>query len=106
MNPPVRGLDHRDELAWLEQGVVDALAPTTRWTRSKRRPSRIRRALRHDPRERRSASCSTTSTRAPQLQRSSTSPAPAAALFGIVGKGRIAAGYDADFTIIDMKRVR
>ncbi len=25
-------------------------------------------------------------------------------LFGIVGKGRIAAGYDADFTIVDMKR--
>ena len=25
-------------------------------------------------------------------------------LFGIVGKGRIAAGYDADFTIVDLKR--
>ncbi len=25
-------------------------------------------------------------------------------LFGIVGKGRIAVGYDADFTIVDMKR--
>ncbi|MBA3449241.1 MAG: amidohydrolase family protein, partial [Pseudaminobacter sp.] len=25
-------------------------------------------------------------------------------LFGIAGKGRIAAGYDADFTIVDMKR--
>ena len=25
-------------------------------------------------------------------------------LFGIIGKGRIAAGYDADFTIVDMKR--
>ena len=25
-------------------------------------------------------------------------------LFGIVGKGRIAAGYDADLTIVDMKR--
>jgi dihydroorotase len=25
-------------------------------------------------------------------------------LFGIAGKGRIAAGYDADFTIIDLKR--
>ena len=25
-------------------------------------------------------------------------------LFGIAGKGRIAAGYDADFTIVDMKK--
>jgi len=25
-------------------------------------------------------------------------------LFGVVGKGRIAAGYDADFTIVDLKR--
>jgi dihydroorotase len=24
--------------------------------------------------------------------------------FGIVGKGRIAAGYDADFTVVDLKR--
>src|SRR4029077_15015893 len=27
-------------------------------------------------------------------------------LFGIAGKGRIAAGYDADFTIVDMKAAR
>ena len=26
-------------------------------------------------------------------------------LFGIAGKGRIAAGYDADFTIVDLRRV-
>jgi dihydroorotase len=32
-----------------------------------------------------------------------TSAGPAR-LFGIAGKGRIAAGYDADFTIVDMKR--
>jgi len=32
-----------------------------------------------------------------------TSSGPAR-LFGIVGKGRIAAGYDADFTIVDLKR--
>jgi dihydroorotase len=25
-------------------------------------------------------------------------------LFGIVGKGRIGVGYDADFTVVDMKR--
>ena len=33
-----------------------------------------------------------------------TSAGPAR-LFGIAGKGRIATGYDADFTIVDMKRV-
>ena len=25
-------------------------------------------------------------------------------MFGIAGKGRIAAGYDADFTVVDLKR--
>jgi dihydroorotase len=33
-----------------------------------------------------------------------TSAGPAR-LFGIVGKGRLAVGYDADFTIVDLKRV-
>jgi len=33
-----------------------------------------------------------------------TSIAGPARLFGIAGKGRIAAGYDADFTIVDLKR--
>ena len=32
-----------------------------------------------------------------------TSAGPAR-VFGIAGKGRIAAGYDADFTIVDLKR--
>jgi dihydroorotase len=32
-----------------------------------------------------------------------TSAGPAR-LFGIAGKGRIAAGYDADFTVVDLKR--
>ena len=32
-----------------------------------------------------------------------TSAGPAR-LFGIAGKGRIAAGYDADLTIVDLKR--
>ncbi|MFZ3327563.1 MAG: amidohydrolase family protein, partial [Methylocella sp.] len=32
-----------------------------------------------------------------------TSAGPAR-LFGIAGKGRVAVGYDADFTIVDMKR--
>jgi len=29
-----------------------------------------------------------------------------ARIFGALGKGRIAAGYDADFTIVDMRRSR
>ena len=29
-----------------------------------------------------------------------------ARVFGLVGKGRLAAGYDADFTVVDMKRAR
>jgi dihydroorotase len=29
-----------------------------------------------------------------------------ARVYGLVGKGRLAAGYDADFTLVDMKRVR
>ena len=32
-----------------------------------------------------------------------TSAGPAR-LFGIAGKGRIAVGYDADFTVVDLKR--
>jgi dihydroorotase len=32
------------------------------------------------------------------------SSAGPARIFGIVGKGRIAAGYDADFTVVDLKR--
>ena len=34
-----------------------------------------------------------------------TSAGPAR-IFRIVGKGRIAAGYDADFTVVDLKRTR
>jgi dihydroorotase len=29
-----------------------------------------------------------------------------ARVYGVVGKGRLAAGYDADFTVVDMRRVR
>jgi len=32
------------------------------------------------------------------------SSAGPARIFGVVGKGRIAAGYDADFTVVDLKR--
>jgi dihydroorotase len=29
-----------------------------------------------------------------------------ARVYGVVGKGRLAAGYDADFTLVDLKRQR
>ena len=29
-----------------------------------------------------------------------------ARVYGLVGKGRLAAGYDADFTLVDMKALR
>jgi dihydroorotase len=29
-----------------------------------------------------------------------------ARVYGVLGKGRLAAGYDADFTLVDMKRQR
>ena len=108
MNPPVRGREHRDAI-WrgLEQGVVDVLgsdhAPHTLEEKAKPYPE--------SP-----SGMTGVQTLVPimldhvnagrlTLQRfvDLTSAGPQR-LFGIVGKGRIAAGYDADFTIVDMKR--
>jgi dihydroorotase len=108
MNPPVRGPEHRD-LIWrgLEQGVVDVLgsdhAPHTLEEKAKPYPDSpsgmtgvqtlVPIMLNHVNAGRLS------------LERfvDLTSAGPQR-LFGIVGKGRIAAGYDADFTVVDMKR--
>ena len=108
MNPPVRSLDHRDAI-WrgLEQGVVDVLgsdhAPHTLEEKAKPYPE--------SP-----SGMTGVQTLVPimldhvnagrlSLQRfvDLTSAGPQR-LFGVVGKGRIAAGYDADFTIVDLKR--
>ena len=108
MNPPVRGAEHRDGL-WrgVAQGVIDVLgsdhAPHTLAEKAKPYPE--------SP-----AGMTGVQTLVPvmldhlaagrlTLQRfvDLTSSGPAR-LFGIVGKGRIAAGYDADFTIVDLKR--
>jgi dihydroorotase len=108
MNPPVRAPEHRDAI-WrgLEQGVVDVLgsdhAPHTLEEKAKPYPE--------SP-----AGMTGVQTLVPimldhvnagrlSLQRfvDLTSAGPQR-LFGIVGKGRIAAGYDADFTIVDLKR--
>ena len=108
MNPPVRSAEHREGV-WrgLEQGVVDVLgsdhAPHTLEEKAKPYPE--------SP-----SGMPGVQTLVPvmldhvnagrlTLQRfvDLTSAGPQR-IFKIVGKGRIAAGYDADFTVVDMKR--
>ena len=108
MNPPVRSADHRDGI-WrgVELGIVDVLgsdhAPHTLEEKAKPYPASpsgmpgvqtlVPLMLDHVNAGRLS------------LQRlvDLTSAGPAR-LFGIARKGRIAVGYDADLTIVDMKR--
>jgi dihydroorotase len=108
MNPPVRGPEHRDGL-WrgLAQGVIDVLgsdhAPHTLAEKAKPYPESpsgmtgvqtlVPIMLDHV------AAGRLTLQRLVDL----TSAGPAR-IFGIAGKGRIAAGYDADFTVVDLKR--
>lgn len=108
MNPPVRDSRHRDGV-WrgLAQGVVDVLgsdhAPHTLEEKAKPYPA--------SP-----SGMTGVQTLVPimldhvnsgrlSLQRfvDLTSHGPNR-IFGMAGKGRIAAGYDADFTIVDLKR--
>jgi dihydroorotase len=108
MNPPVRGREHREAI-WrgLEHGVVDVLG-------SDHAPHTLEEKARPYPES--PSGMPGVQTLVPimlthvnagrlSLQRfvDLTSAGPQR-LFGIVGKGRIAAGYDADFTIVDMKR--
>ena len=108
MNPPVRDAAHRDRIwAGLRAGVIDVLgsdhAPHTRAEKDKPYPD--------SP-----SGMTGVQTLVPvmldhvnagrlTLQRfvDLTSHGPQR-IFGMAGKGRIAAGYDADFTIVDMKR--
>ncbi len=108
MNPPVRGPEHRDGI-WrgVAQGVIDVLgsdhAPHTLEEKAKPYPESpsgmtgvqtlVPIMLGHVAAGRLS------------LQRfvDLTSAGPQR-LFGIVGKGRIAVGYDADLTVVDLKR--
>src|SRR5262249_8941809 len=108
MNPPVRGGPHRAAL-WraLDQGIVDVLgsdhAPHTAEEKAKSYPATpsgmtgvqtlVPLMLDHVHAGRLS------------LQRlvDLTSAGPAR-LFGIARKGRLAVGYDADLTIVDLKR--
>jgi dihydroorotase len=108
MNPPIRDRSHRDGLwAGLAAGVADILgsdhAPHTREEKQKPYPASpsgmpgvqtlVPVMLDHVNAGR------LTLERFVDL----TSAGPAR-LFGIAGKGRVAAGYDADLTLVDLKR--
>ena len=108
MNPPVRSAEHRDGI-WcgIEQGIIDVVgsdhAPHTLEEKAKSYPASpsgmtgvqtlVPLMLDHVNAGRLS------------LQRfvDLTSAGPAR-LYDIACKGRIAAGYDADFTVVDLKR--
>jgi dihydroorotase len=107
MNPPIRSGAHRDGLwEWLRQGVPDVIgsdhAPHTRAEKAQEYPNSpsgmpgvqtlLPLMLNHVAEGRLT------------LQRliDMTSAGPQR-IFGIVGKGRIAVGYDADFSVVDLK---
>jgi dihydroorotase len=108
MNPPVREGRHRERLWWgLAEGIADVLgsdhAPHTLDEKAKAYPASpsgmpgvqtlVAVMLDHVATGRLSLA------RFVDL----TSAGPAR-VFGIAGKGRIAAGYDADLTVVDLKR--
>jgi dihydroorotase len=108
MNPPVRDKSHRGRLWFaMSQGIADILgsdhAPHTLEEKAKPYPQSpsgmtgvqtlVPVMLDHVNKGRLSL-----------LQFIDMTSAGPARLFGIAGKGRIAVGYDADFTIVDMKR--
>ncbi len=110
MNPPIREARHRDALwAAVREGLIDVIgsdhAPHTREEKDKTYPN--------------------TPSGMPGVQTLPTilldhvnqghmtlerfvdlTSAGAARIFGIAGKGRIARGFDADFTIVDLKKKR
>ncbi len=108
MNPPVRDPRHRERLWWgLDQGIADVLgsdhAPHTLEEKARPYPASpsgmpgvqtlVPVMLDHV------AAGRLTLERFVDL----TSAGPAR-VFGMAGKGRIAVGYDADLTIVDLKR--
>ena len=110
MNPPIRDAHHRDALwAAVRDGVIDVIgsdhAPHTRAEKDKTYPD--------------------TPSGMPGVQTLATilldhvnagrmtlerfvdlTSAGAARIFGIAGKGRITKGFDADFTVVDLKKRR
>jgi dihydroorotase len=108
MNPPVRDAAHRSAIwAGINDGVVDVLgsdhAPHTREEKAKTYPASpsgmtgvqtlVPIMLDH-----------VHAGRLSLLRFVDLTSAGPARLFGIAAKGRIAAGYDADLTVVDLKR--
>lgn len=108
MNPPIRSGAHRDGLwHWLNQGVPDVIgsdhAPHTLEEKGKPYPGSpsgmpgvqtlLPLLLDH------AAQGRLTLQRVIEL-----TSAGAQRIFGLSGKGRIATGYDADFTVVDLKK--
>ena len=108
MNPPVRDASHRDGI-WrgLSQGIVDVLgsdhAPHTLEEKAKPYPESpsgmtgvqtlVPIMLDH-----------VNAGRMSLMRLVDLTSAGPARLFGIAGKGRVAVGYDADLTLVDLKR--
>jgi dihydroorotase len=107
MNPPIRSAAHREGLwHWLNQGVPDVIgsdhAPHSKEEKAQPYPASpsgmpgvqtlLPLMLDHVAHGR------TTLARLVDL-----TSAGAQRIFGLIGKGRIAAGWDADFTIVDLK---
>jgi len=110
MNPPIREARHRDAL-WtaVAAGIVDCIgsdhAPHTREEKARpypRSPSGLTGVQTLLP-----VMLNHVAEGRLTLQRlvDLTSAGPAR-IFGIAGKGRIAVGYDADFTVVDLKAKR
>lgn len=108
MNPPIRSAAHRDGLwYWLNQGVPDVIgsdhAPHTREEKAQPYPGSpsgmpgvqtlLPLMLDHVAHGR--------MTLARLIDMTSAGPQR---IFGLAGKGRIATGYDADFSVVDLKR--
>ncbi len=108
MNPPIRSGAHRDGLwHWLQQGVPDILgsdhAPHTLEEKAQdlsRQPQRHARRADHAAAD--AQPCGGGAHHACRASIDLTSAGPQR-VFGIVGKGRIAIGYDADFSVVDLK---
>jgi dihydroorotase len=108
MNPPIRSVAHRDGLwSWVAQGVADVVgsdhAPHTIDEKSQAYPQSpsgmpgvqtlLPLLLNH-----------LHEGRLTLAQLVDLTSAGAQRLFNLVGKGRIALGYDADFSIVDLKK--
>ena len=111
LNPPVRDAAHRDGL-W--QGIADGVIDSVGSDHSPHTREEKAHALSQDPfRHDRRADAGSGDAR-PRQRRPAVAGAlgrshqrgTCAHLFGIARKGRIAAGYDADFTVVDLEAAR